>query len=76
MVGQGMKLALIGLGIGLPASLALARLLKTMLFGISPADPLTFAATGLLLTCVALASCYLPARRATKIDPLDALRHD
>jgi putative ABC transport system permease protein len=76
MVRQGMALTLIGLGIGLSAALGLTPLMKGMVFGISPADPLTFAATALLLTGVALAACYLPARRATKINPLDALRHE
>jgi putative ABC transport system permease protein len=74
VVRQGMKLALAGIAIGLAGALALARFMKRMLFGIEPADPWTFAAIGLLLIGVALAACYLPARRAAKVDPLIALR--
>jgi putative ABC transport system permease protein len=76
VVGQGMLLVLTGVGIGLLASVALTRLMKALLFGISPTDPLTFAAIALLLTGAALLACWIPARRATKVDPLAALRHD
>jgi putative ABC transport system permease protein len=76
VIGQGMKLALIGVTIGLIASLALTRTMKTLLFGISATDPVTFAAIALLLTFVALLACFVPARRATTIDPLTTLRQE
>jgi putative ABC transport system permease protein len=71
-----MKLALIGLAIGLLVSFTLTRLLKSLLFGISATDPLTFAAISLLLISVALLACYLPARRAARVDPLVALKYE
>jgi putative ABC transport system permease protein len=76
VIGQGMKLALIGIALGVGAALALTRLLRTMLFGVSPADPVTFLAIVLLLMLVAFLACWFPARRATKVDPMVALRHD
>jgi len=75
-LGQGMKLAGLGMALGLLASLALTRLMKNLLFGVSATDPLTFAVIALLLMAVALLACYLPARKATKIDPLSALRSE
>src|SRR6266540_980622 len=71
---RGMGLALIGVALGLIVSFAMMRLMKTLLFGISATDPLTFGAVALLLSLVALVACIVPARRATKVDPLAVLR--
>jgi len=76
VIGQGFKPALTGLALGLVAALALARLMRGLLFGVSALDPLTFAVAALLVIGVALMACYLPARRAAKADPMVALRHD
>ena len=73
---QGAKLALIGLGIGVVAALALTRLMVSLVYGVAPSDPLTFIAVTVLLILVTLAACYIPARRAMRVDPMLALRHE
>jgi ABC-type antimicrobial peptide transport system permease subunit len=74
IVGQGMLLGLIGIGIGLAAAFGLARLITTFLFGVTARDPLVFAGVPVLLGFVALVAVWLPARRASRVDPLIALR--
>jgi putative ABC transport system permease protein len=76
VMGQGAKLALAGIVVGIAAALALTRLMRSLLFEVSPADPLTFAGIAVLLVAVALAACYIPARRAMRVDPMTALRYE
>ena len=73
---QGLLLTSIGVGVGLIGALALTRLMSGLLFGVGSTDPATFTAIVLLLTAVSLIACYIPARRATRVDPLIALRYD
>jgi putative ABC transport system permease protein len=76
VIGRGMAIIFVGLALGIAGALALTRLIASMLFGVRPEDSLTYAAVALLLAAVALAACYFPARRATEVDPLTALRHE
>jgi ABC-type antimicrobial peptide transport system permease subunit len=76
VLGQGVRLAGAGVILGLLSALAMTRGLRTLLFAVSPHDPLTLVALSLVLTAVALLACYIPARRATRVDPLRALRYE
>jgi predicted permease len=76
VLGEGLKLAITGVVIGLAAAFGLTRLMSSLLYGVSPTDPLTFTAVAALLITVALAACYIPARRAAAVDPMVALRHE
>jgi ABC-type antimicrobial peptide transport system permease subunit len=76
VVGHGARLAAYGITLGLAAAFALTRLMASMLYGVKPADAYTFAAIPVLLGAVALAASYLPSRRALRLDPVTALRHE
>ncbi len=76
VVGQGLKLTLIGVGAGVLVALGATRGLVTMLYEVTPSDPLTFMGVPILFAAVALAACYLPARRGMRVDPLVALRYE
>src|SRR6202041_3229910 len=76
ILGQGAKMALAGVVLGVFLALGLTHLMSSQLFGITPHDPLTFAAVALILLLVSLGACYLPARRAMGVDPMVALRHE
>jgi ABC-type antimicrobial peptide transport system permease subunit len=76
VLGNGAKLAVIGIIIGAIGGFFLTQTIKSILFGVSPSDPLTFAGISVILSCVALLASYIPARRAMKVDPITALRYE
>jgi ABC-type antimicrobial peptide transport system permease subunit len=76
VLSDGARMTFVGVAIGFVAALGLTRLMRNMLFGVKPTDPLTFVAVAFLLCVIALLACYLPAHRATKVDPIVALRYE
>jgi len=76
IVRQGMTLVAVGLALGIVGAIALTRVMASLLFEVTPKDPLTFTVVAVFLALVALLACYIPARRATKVDPLVALRYE
>jgi putative ABC transport system permease protein len=76
VITDGAKLAFLGIAIGVLAALALTRMMATLLFDVKPTDPATFAVVAILLASVGLVACYIPARRATRVDPMVTLRYD
>jgi len=76
VIGQGMSMTFLGITVGLLASIGVTRFLMSFLYGISPTDPITFVLVPLILIVVALIACYIPARRASRVDPMVALRYE
>ncbi|MEO8129321.1 MAG: hypothetical protein ABJF23_17520 [Bryobacteraceae bacterium] len=76
MLAQGAKISVAGILIGSAAAIMLTRLLTNLLYSVSPVDPATFAAVAMVLAVIAMAACYIPARRTLRVDPLIALRHE
>jgi putative ABC transport system permease protein len=76
ILGQGTKLALIGVAIGVAAAFGLSRFLSSLLYGVKPTDPLTFLGVTIMLVLVTLLACYIPARRAMRVDPMVALKYE